>query len=172
MSNFVAFNLPPVTRSLSKKLSQEPFKVPYPVASTASTSVGEVWSKITLNFSIFQFSRSVCFVCILFINCHHHYHHFILLFPRSLFYTATLTTFQLLHVTFRLFFLAVLLQVVFNLTVPLWPTGIHPFVVKQSLQFLLRTCPDQFYVLCSANSLRYLYLSFQPLSCLSFSVAI
>ena len=84
----MAFNLPPVTRSLSKKLSEEPFKVPYPVASTASTSVGEVWSKITLNFSIFQFSRSVCLVCILFVIITII---IIILFccSHSLFYTAT-----------------------------------------------------------------------------------
>ena len=167
----MAFNLPPVTRSLSKKLSEEPFKVPYPVASTASTSVGEVWSKITLNFSIFQFSRSVCLVCILFVIITII---IIILFccSHSLFYAATLATFQLFHPTSLLFFSAVLLQVVFGLPVLLWPTGIDPFVVKQSLQFLLRTCPDQFHVLCSPHSLCYLYLSFQPLSCLSFSVTI
>lgn len=48
-----------VTRSLSKKLSEEPFKVPYPVAATSSAPPDEVCDSVWL-INIIYFTVFIC----------------------------------------------------------------------------------------------------------------
>ena len=48
-----------VTRSLSKKLSEEPFKVPYPVAATNSAPPDEVCDSVGL-INIIYFTVFIC----------------------------------------------------------------------------------------------------------------
>lgn len=86
-----------MTRSISKKLSEEPFKVPYPVASmtTASTPVEEVYDAKII-FNIFSSTNLYVFFVFFFVYiCISFYLQ--LLFQLSLSYTATPATFQLFH---------------------------------------------------------------------------
>lgn len=143
MTNLWHWILPTVTRSLSKKLSEEPFKVPYPVASTASTPVEEVYAAKII-FNIFS-STNLYVFCVFFLSISFYLQ---LLLQLSLSYTATLATFQLFH--------PVLLQVAFSLLVVLWPIDVKPIVVKQSVTpSLLSMFPDQFHLLCSSLSLHH-----------------
>lgn len=110
-----------------------------------------------------------CFVCIFFINCHHH--HLILLFQKGHPSCIQLSLFpcchlgQSFHPAFFLFFSTVLLQVVFNLPLTLWPSVVYPIVVKQSwTPSLLNMCPNQ----CSTFFVIYLCYSNHSIVCHSF----
>lgn len=153
MTNLWHWILPTVTRSLSKKLSEEPFKVPYPVASTASTPVEEVYAAKII-FNIFS-STNLYVFCVFFLSISFYLQ---LLLQLSLSYTATLATFQLFH--------PVLLQVAFSLLVVLWPIDVKPIVVKQSVTpSLLSMFPasSTFYVVLLAYIIHLIHLYYLSL---------
>ena len=151
MTNLWHWILPTVTRSLSKKLSEEPFKVPYPVASTASTPVEEVYAAKLYLISSVQpiYMFFVSFFCLfhsIFSCC---CNSLCPILPPWLHSNSSTQP-------FLLFFSTVLLQVAFSLLVLLWPIGVKPIIVKQSVTpSLLSMCPDQFHLLCSSLSLHH-----------------
>lgn len=128
-----------MTRSLSKKLSEEPFKVPYPVASTASTPVEEV-HEVKIIFSIFS-STNLYVFCVFFLSISFHVQ---FLFQLSLFYTATLARFQLFLPVLPSLFLNSCSPSCFQSPCPFF----QPIVVKQSLPPSLLPCCHLILYIC------------------------
>ena len=161
MTNLWHWILPTVTRSLSKKLSEEPFKVPYPVASTASTPVEEVYAaKIIFNIfsstNLYVFVPFFCLFHSIFSCC---CNSLCPILPHWLHSNSSTQP-------FLLFFSTVLLQVAFSLLVLLWPIGVKPIVVKQSVTpSLLSMFPasSTFYVVLLAYIIHLIHLYYLSL---------